>query len=102
MTLSFSNASASFQEYINNILVENLDIFIIVKLDNILIYNDKADYIDIAGWGFYNIQKHYLYTYLKKCRFHWDKVRFFAYIVLLQGFYMKNKKIKAVYDWSKL
>ena len=36
--LGFFNAPATFQGYINKILVEKLDIFIIVYLNNILIY----------------------------------------------------------------
>ena len=38
MPFGLSNAPASFQEYINKILAKNLDIFVIVYLDNILIY----------------------------------------------------------------
>ena len=34
-----SNAPASFQGYINKILVEKLNTFVIIYLDNILIYN---------------------------------------------------------------
>ena len=38
MPFSFSNAPAIFQRYINKILAEKLDIFIIVYLNDILIY----------------------------------------------------------------
>ena len=38
MFFGLSNALASFQGYINKILVEKLDVFIIMYLDNILIY----------------------------------------------------------------
>lgn len=38
MSFRLSNASASFQQYINKILAEKLDIFIIIYLDDILIY----------------------------------------------------------------
>ncbi len=40
MPFGFSNASASFQGYINKILTEKLDIFIVVYLDDILIYTE--------------------------------------------------------------
>ena len=36
MPFDLSNASASFQDYINQILDEKLDIFIIIYLGNIL------------------------------------------------------------------
>lgn len=38
MLFGFSHAPNSFQGYINMILVEKFDIFIILYLDNILIY----------------------------------------------------------------
>ena len=40
MPFGLSNAPATFQEYVNKILAEKLDIFIIVYLDNILIYTE--------------------------------------------------------------
>ena len=38
-----SNTLASFQGYVNKILSEKLDIFIIIYLDDILIYIENAD-----------------------------------------------------------
>ena len=40
MPFSLSNAPASFQGYINKILAEKLDIFVIVYLYDILIYSE--------------------------------------------------------------
>ena len=47
MSFGLSNAPTSFQGYINKILAEKLDVFVIVYLDNILIYTkDKGqDYM---------------------------------------------------------
>lgn len=38
MFFGLSNISTSFQGYINKILTEKLDIFVIIYLDDILIY----------------------------------------------------------------
>ena len=44
MLFGLMNAPASFQEYINKIFAEKLDIFVIVYLNDILIYtNDDKD-----------------------------------------------------------
>ena len=43
MPLELSNIPASFQGYINKILVEKLNIFVIVYLDDILIYIKDQD-----------------------------------------------------------
>ena len=39
MSFGLSNIPAFFQEYINKILIEKLDIFIFVYLNDILVYN---------------------------------------------------------------
>ena len=49
MPFGLTNASASLQKYINKIFAKKLDIFVIVYLDDILIYtNDDADGYVIA------------------------------------------------------
>lgn len=49
MFFDFSNALASFHSYINKILAKKLNIFIIVYLDNILVYTKDFDqsYVEI-------------------------------------------------------
>ena len=42
MPFGLSNTSASFQGYVNKILAEKLDVFVIVYLDDILIYTEDA------------------------------------------------------------
>ena len=42
MPFGLSNIPASFQGYINKILAKKLDVFVIVYLDDILIYTDDA------------------------------------------------------------
>ena len=48
MPFRLSNASTSFREYINKILAEKLNVFVIVYLDDILIYTKYKNqgYID--------------------------------------------------------
>lgn len=48
MPFSLSNTPASFQGYINKILIEKFDIFVIVYLANILVYTENSGqpYID--------------------------------------------------------
>ena len=42
MFFGLSNASASFQGYVNKILAEKLDVFVTVYLDDILVYTKDA------------------------------------------------------------
>ena len=52
MPFGLSNAPAIFQRYVNKILAEQLDIFVNVYLDDILIYtkNPKQPHIEAIQW----------------------------------------------------
>lgn len=52
MPFGFFNAPASFQGYINKILAEKLDVFVIVYLDDILIYTEDSGqgYVEAVWW----------------------------------------------------
>lgn len=70
MLCGFSNLPASFQKYINKILAEQLDVYMIIYLDNILIYINKADYVNSIWYILDQLKKYFLYANIKKCCFH--------------------------------
>ena len=84
MLFRLSNASASFQDYINKILAEKLDIFIIVYLDDIFIYikNLGQGHVKAVRWVLDILRRHRFFINLKKCQFHKNEVCFLSYIVL--------------------
>ena len=98
MSFGFSNALASFQGYVNKILAEKLDIFVIMYVDDILIYTKDASqgHVKAVWWVLGELQKHGLFANLKKCRFHQEEVRFLGYIVSSQGIRMEEERIDAV------
>ena len=67
-----SNAPATFQKYVNKILAEKLDIFVIIYLDDILIYTKDLSqpYVEAVCWVLDQLRKYSLFANLKKCRFH--------------------------------
>ena len=103
MPFGLSNAPASFQGYINKILAEKLDIFMIVYLDDILIYTEDQGqgHVEAVWWVLEILRKNGLFANLKKCRFHKDEVRFLGYVVSSQGIWMEDERIKVVRNWSK-
>ena len=72
MRFSFSNALASFQRYVNKILAGKLDVFVIVYLNDILIYTKDAGqgHVEAVRWVLGELQKYGLFANLKKCHFH--------------------------------
>ena len=103
MPFGLSNAPAIFQGYVNKILAEKLDIFVIVYLDDILIYTKDPGqpHVEAVRWVLDQLRKHSLFANLKKCRFHQDEVRFLGYVVSSKGISMEAKRIKVVKDWPE-
>lgn len=83
MPFKLSIIPASIQGYINKIFDEKLDIFVIIYLNNILIYTKdlRQTYVEVICWVFDEFRKYKLFTNLKKCWFYQNEVRFFGYIV---------------------
>ena len=97
MPFGLTNAPASFQGYINKILAEKLDIFVIVYLDDILIYTDDDEsHVTAVRWVLEQLRKFSLFANLKKCRFHQKEVWFLGYVVSSKGIRMEDKRIEAV------
>ena len=103
MSFRLSNAPASFQEYIKKLLAKKLDVFVIVYLDDFLIYieNEGQGYVEAIWWVMDLLRKNGIFANLKKCRFYQNKVRFLEYIVSAQGVRMEDKRIEVVRNWPK-
>ncbi len=103
MPFGLTNTSATFQGYINKFLAEKLDVFVIVYLDDILIYieNEGKEHVQAIRWMLVQLRKYLLYANLKKCRFHQDEMSFLGYIVSHLGIQIEEKRIKAVRDWPE-
>ena len=101
MPFGLSNAPATFQGYVNKILAEKLDIFVIVYLDDILIYiKDLGQpHVEAVRWVLDQFRKYLLFANLKKCHFHQDKICFLGYVMSSKDISMEAKKIEMVREW---
>lgn len=102
MTFGLFNTLASFWKYIHKILAEPGNVFVIVYLDDILIYTNKADLVDAIWWVFYQLKKYLLYANENKSRLHQDEMRFFGYVVSLQIVFIEDKGIETICNWPEL
>ena len=102
MPFGLTNAPASFQRYINKILFEKLDIFLIVYLDDILIYtDDDKNHVAAIRWVLEQLRKFLLFANLKKCHFQQEKVWFLGYVLSSKGIRMEDERIEAVKQWPE-
>ena len=74
-----------------------MDDFIIVYLDDIIIYlNSKKEYKEYIEWVLSRLYKENMPVIIKKCKFHTKKTDFVGFIIKLGQISMDPKKIKAI------
>lgn len=100
MPFGLSNAPAVFQGYMNEVFREYLNRFVIVYIDDILIYSSSiAEHHRHVIQVLEKLREHKLYLKLEKCEFHITSVQFLGYIIDQHGIQMDQRKVETIQDW---
>src|SRR5260370_36852307 len=103
MPFGLSNAPASFQRFINEVLGELMDVCMVGSLDDIIIYSDSLEsHWDHVHGVLQCLWKAGLYANLKKCKFHTDTMEYLGFILLPNGLQMDPSKVSAIMEWPEL
>lgn len=99
MLFRLMNISALFQRFINEVLREHLDIFIITYLNNILIFLENYNkHVEHVRKVLKKIENAKLQLKLKKCKFHVQETEFLSHWITTNRIQMNKYKIKAIQD----
>ncbi len=102
MPYGLSNSPSVFQGFMNEVFREFLHQFVIVYIDDILIYSrNLAEHRHHVTQVLEQLRKHHLYLKLEKCEFHRPTVQFLGYIVSADGIQMDQGKVQAIRDWPQ-
>lgn len=97
-----TNGSAAFQHFMNEIFADLLDVYVIVYLDDILIYSEnQAQHTVHVCKVLSRLCKHNLFAKPEKCTFNSDTVEYLGYILSPNGLTMDQSKVKAITDWPE-
>ena len=103
MFFELINASATFQSYIHKILCKYLDIFVIIFLNDILIYfkneNKHEQHVCTVLEAFLKTE---FYMKLSKCQFSVKRVFFVRFIIINEKVKIKKDYIITIFNWSEL
>src|SRR6266699_7257690 len=92
-----------FKEELTIYLGEHLDKFIIVYLNNIIIYsNSKKEHKKYVKWVLKRLYKESILIIIKKCEFYIKKTDFIGFIIKLRQISIDLKKVQAIVDWQDL
>src|SRR5438034_9884234 len=101
MLFRLINTSATFQKLINHVLYDHLDKFVIMYLNNILIYfKNKENHEKHVKKILKRFQEKNLYFKSEKCEFHKQQVEYLEHIITTEKLEMNLEKIKAVIEFS--
>ena len=98
MPIELTNIPTIFQVVVNKALFEYLDIFILIYLDDILVYSSGIlkDYIIKVKLVLVKLQKFKLLLQLDKYKFHVKKTKYLGYIILEDRITIDLKKVKII------
>jgi len=100
MPFGLTNAPATFQTLMNNIFGPQLDQFVLVYIDDILIYSkSEEEHLNHLQQALETLQKHQLYARMDKCEFFKQSVEYLGHIISDQGIAVDPHKVKAIQDW---
>ena len=102
MPFGLTNAPATFQRLMNKVFAGNLDKFIAVYLDDILIFSRNMDeHWQHLWWALEQLRKAKLFGRLHKCEFLKDQVDYLSFEVSPRGIQASPDKVRAIIEWPR-
>ncbi|SYW84477.1 uncharacterized protein UHO2_04416 [Ustilago hordei] len=100
MPFGLANAPAHFQSFINDIFRDIIGIYVVVYLDDFLIFSDTEEaHVKHVTEVLTRLRSNRLFAKLSKCEFHTKTVEFLGYIIKLTGIEMDPEKVRTVKEW---
>ena len=102
MPFGLTNAPAMFMDLMNRVFRRYLDKFVVVFIDDILIYSSsEEEHKRHLRMVLQTLREHQLYAKLSKCEFWLREVVFLGHIISSEGILVDPKKIEAVIKWER-
>jgi hypothetical protein len=96
-----TNALDIFMNLMNKIFTPYLDKFVIVFIDDILVYSkDKSEHAKHLKIVLQTLREHQLYVKFSKCEFWLDKVEFLGHVITKEGIAVNPSKVESVLEWK--
>ncbi|KAH6596909.1 hypothetical protein BASA50_004844 [Batrachochytrium salamandrivorans] len=100
MPFGLANAPAQFQRMMNSLFRHMISKFVLVYLDDIVVYSDNLeDHKEHVRQVLQILKDNNLFCKAEKCHFYQTEIKYLGYIISPNGTSMDPSKISAVQDW---
>ena len=101
MPFGLTNAPAAFMDLMNRVFQPYLDRFVIVFIDDILVYSGSSEeHSEHLRIVLQTLRERQFYAKLSKCQFWLDRVAFLGHVISAEGVSVDPQKIEAVVNWK--
>ncbi|KAG8503406.1 hypothetical protein CXB51_001385 [Gossypium anomalum] len=101
MPFGLTNAPAAFMDLMNRVFQPYLDRFVVVFIDDILVYSEtETKHDEHLRIVLQVLREKELYAKFSKCEFWLREVTFLGHVVSAEGIKVDPRKIEAVLEWK--
>ena len=102
MSFGLTNAPAYFMYLMNSIFMEELDVFVVVFIDDILVFSKtKPEHAHHLRIVLERLSEHRLYAKFSKCEFWLKEVAFLGHVISENGVVVDPTKVQDVLNWGQ-
>jgi hypothetical protein len=101
MSFGLTNAPSHFMYLMNSVFMDELDKFVMVFIDDILVSSkSKKEHEEHLCIVLQQLRDHQLYAKFSKCKFWLAEVQFLGHMISSEGISVDPSKVRAVLEWK--
>ncbi|MBW0586578.1 hypothetical protein O181_126293, partial [Austropuccinia psidii MF-1] len=102
MPFGLTNAAASFQNLVNDIFEDYLEVFVVVYLDGLMVFSSsEEEHVKHVTSVLQRLRENNLIAKAFKCVFHASSVEYLGYVVSSECLKMDSSKVQQSLNWPQ-
>ncbi|MBW0569776.1 hypothetical protein O181_109491 [Austropuccinia psidii MF-1] len=100
ISFGLTNAPSSFKNLVNDIFYDLLDIYVVVYLDDIMVFSKSEEqHFTHVSTVLSRLRANNLFAKASKCLFHVTSVEYLGYVVSSEDLKMDQSKVQKILNW---